>query len=451
MRSPQRDDHPKNTDKAPRGLSCSPFPLKKTNPLGPSTHHRPAFGWVQNLRIALNAVGGNKLRTSLTAGIIAIGIAALVGILTSIDALEKSLTDTFSSMGSNTLVIRNREPRGAFENRRRRIQYRPIQYREALAFVERFGFPGQGSVSGNVTWTAVIKGGGRKTNPNVNLLGTDDQYLSVGAYSLADGRNFSAIELQNGSPVIILGEEVARKLFKTVKASGKQVSVGSARYRVVGVLASKGSGFGNNADRTALMPLAHVQYAFPSTDRSYVVSFTLSDPRQLAFAEQEAVGLFRNIRRLSKVDPDNFAVTKSDSFARSLIENLAFVDLAAKAIGLITLLGAAIGLMNIMLVSVTERTREIGTRKALGATQTAIRQQFLMEALIIGQMGGLMGIVLGMAIGNAVALLVGAGFIVPWAWIFGGIVLCLLVGLVSGYYPAAKAAALDPIEALRYE
>ncbi|MFZ9499839.1 MAG: ABC transporter permease, partial [Bacteroidia bacterium] len=281
--------------------------------------------------------------------------------------------------------------------------------------------------------------------------GTDDQYLTVGSYTLADGRNFSPLELQNGAPVIILGEEVARKLFSTIKASGRQVSVGSARYRVVGVLASKGSGFGNNADRTALMPLAHIQSAYPSSERSYVVSFTLTDARQLAYAEQEAVGLFRNIRRLSRIDPDNFSITKSDSFARDLIENLSFVDMAAKAIGLITLLGAAIGLMNIMLVSVTERTREIGTRKALGATQSAIRQQFLLEALIIGQMGGLMGIVLGIVLGNSVALLVGAGFIIPWAWILGGIVLCLMVGLVSGFYPAAKAAALDPIEALRYE
>ncbi|MCF8193699.1 MAG: ABC transporter permease [Bacteroidia bacterium] len=448
---PTLDRLPQKYRQSLPGSILQSISFKKTVLLGPSTESRPVFGWVQNLRIALNSVGGNKLRTSLTAGIIAIGIAALVGILTSIDALEASLTETFSSMGSNTLVLRNREPRGAFESRRRRIQYRPIQYREALSFVERFGFPGRGSVSGNVTWTAVIKGGGRKTNPNVNLLGTDDQYLTVGSYTLADGRNFSPLELQNGAPVIILGEEVARKLFSTIKASGRQVSVGSARYRVVGVLASKGSGFGSNSDRTALMPLAHIQSAYPSSERSYVVSFTLTDPRQLAYAEQEAVGLFRNIRRLSRMDPDNFSVTKSDSFARSLIENLAFVDMAAKAIGLITLLGAAIGLMNIMLVSVTERTREIGTRKALGATQSAIRQQFLLEALIIGQMGGLMGIVLGIVLGNSVALLVGAGFIIPWAWIFGGIVLCLLVGLVSGFYPAAKAAALDPIEALRYE
>jgi putative ABC transport system permease protein len=410
-----------------------------------------SLGWTNNLRIALQAVGGNRLRTSLTAGIIGIGITALVGILTSIDALEKSITETFSSMGSNTLVIRNRPSTSGFGNRRRRIQYRPITSREAESFMRRFEFPGQGSITGNVSWTAVIKGGDRKTNPNVTLLGSDLNYLVVGGYTLSHGRNFSAMEAASGSAVILLGHEVARKLFGTDDVAGRQVSVGSSRYRVVGVIASKGSGFGNNSDRACVMPLKHMQAYYPSSDRSYVISYTLADPRQLALAEQEATGLFRNIRRINREDPDNFAVSKSDSFARGLIDNLSFIDLAAKAIGLITLMGAAIGLMNIMLVSVTERTREIGTRKALGATPAVIRQQFLLEALVIGQIGGLIGIVLGIIIGNAVALMVGVGFIVPWVWMGSGIVLCLLVGLVSGYYPAARAAALDPIEALRYE
>lgn len=409
------------------------------------------LGWKDNLRIAWQAVGGNRLRTSLTAGIIGIGITALVGILTSIDALEKSITETFSSMGSNTLVIRNRPSSSGFGNRRRRVQYRPITFQEAEAFMGRFEFSGHGSISGNVSWTAVIKGQGRKTNPNVTLMGSDENYLKVGGYSLGHGRNFSAVELQNGSAVIMLGSEVARKLFGSERVIGQQVSVGSSKYRVIGVIASKGSGFGNNSDRVCVLPLKHIQAYYPAMNRSYVISYTLSDPLQLAYAEQEAIGLFRNIRRINRRDPDNFAVSKSDSFARSLIENLAFIDLAAKAIGLITLLGAAIGLMNIMLVSVTERTREIGTRKALGATQSAIRQQFLLEALLIGQLGGIAGIVLGIAIGNTVALMVGVGFIIPWVWILSGIGLCLVVGLASGYYPAAKAASLDPIESLRYE
>ncbi len=377
---------------------------------------------------------------------------ALVGILTSIDALKASINDTFTSMGANTFTIRNRGLNIQFGGGGRRPPpKRPISWRDAETFKERFDFPAQISVSGLVSRNSVIKNADKKTNPNVVVFASDDNYLSTGGFILERGRNFTPGEIQYASNVVLLGKEVSDLLFGEKDPEGKLVKIGNGQYRVIGIVASKGSSFGGNSDRSVVIPVTNGRSFFPDANRSYVISVLVGSAELLEPATEEAMGTFRVIRKMRPEQENNFDITKSDSFASSLIENLSFISVAATAIGFITLLGAAIGLMNIMLVSVTERTREIGVRKALGANQETIRQQFLFEALVIGQLGGVLGIILGILIGNLVALVVGAGFIIPWAWIAAGVFLCLVVGLVSGYYPAAKAASLDPIEALRYE
>lgn len=407
----------------------------------------------ENISVALTAVKGQLLRTVLTSLIIAIGIMALVGILTAIDAIKSSINSNFSSMGANTFTIRNSGMGIRIGNDGKRPKrFERITYQEAQSFKESFHFPGTVAISTMATQIAEVKFENNKTNPNILVMGADAEYLATGGYSIDYGRNFSPQEVQAGSNVVIIGSELVKTLFKSGENPLEQViSVGNGKYRVIGVLKEKGSSMGFGGDKMCMLPLLHVKQRYGDEDRSYTISVLVNDVAQLEAAQGESTGLMRVIRGDRTGEESSFEIVKSDSLANMLISQLGVVTTAATAIGIITLLGAAIGLMNIMLVSVTERTREIGIRKSLGATQGNIRRQFLVEAVVICQIGGIAGIVLGVTIGNLMGLAMDAGFIVPWNWIIGGIALCFVVGIASGFYPAMKAAKLDPIEALRYE
>jgi putative ABC transport system permease protein len=407
----------------------------------------------ENIRIALGAIRGQLLRTILTVLIIALGIMALVGILTAIDALKSSINSNFTSLGANTFTIRNREMSIRIgSNGKRPKRFRSITYEEAKRFCEAYSFPAMPSVSTFASGASTMKYLSKKTNPNMRVFGGDESYLATSGYDLERGRNFSSTEIQYGNHVVILGQDIVKALFNTKEDPiDKIITIGSGKYRVIGVLKSKGNSAGFGGDKIAVLPLNNVRQYFSRPDMTYTINVLCNNSQLMEIAINEAKGLFRIIRKLSLAEENNFEITKSDNLANLLIDNLSKVTAGATVIGIITLLGAAIGLMNIMLVSVTERTREIGTRKAIGATRKTIRSQFLVEAIVICQLGGLFGILFGILIGNLIALQLGVGFIMPWNWIIGGIVLCMLVGLISGLYPALKASRLDPIEALRFE
>lgn len=407
--------------------------------------------YTENIRLSLQSIKSNRLRTILTALIIAIGLSALVGILTAISAVETRMTETFSSMGANSFTIRNRGTGIRIGNGKRPKPFKSIKFEDAVEFKKRLNTPATVSVSVFASGGSTVKYGQEKTNPNINVQGIDENGLSSQGLELSQGRGFNEAEALAGNNVCVIGSEIAKTLFKTESPLDKIINVGNNKVKVIGVLASKGSGMGANVDRAVYVPLFKAKLINSNNNPSYTITVVVPNNDLMDNIIGEATAEFRNIRKVKIASPNNFEISKSDAVAQTLIENLVYVRVGGVAIGVITLIGASIALMNIMLVSVTERTREIGIRKAIGANPAVIRKQFLIEAVVICLMGGGLGILLGIGIGNITSFAMGGSFIVPWSFIFGGFALCVFVGIASGYYPAKKASKLDPVEALRYE
>lgn len=394
------------------------------------------------------------LRALITMSIIAFGIAALVGILTAIDTAIFSMSSSFSSLGSRSFTIVPKESEIDMVVRGEKVKkVTPIKYEEAWEFKERFRLNGRVSVSSQINGAAVAKYSDEETNPVLNLIGVDENEVYTRGNTISHGRFFSQRDIETVAQQVVIGNFIVETLFndKPERAVGKRILLDGYRYRIIGVLESQGAGLNQDVDKKVMIPvtLARQRYATDNTNFNLDVAVPKSD--EMDDIISESVGLMRKVRRLKAKQDNDFEIKKADGLIKLIKENTAKLRWGAVGIGIITLLGAAIGLMNIMLVSVTERTKEIGIIKAVGATQESIVRQFLMEAIIICQLGGLLGIILGLVAGVLVSHLLKGVFVMPWSWILLGISLCMLVGLVSGLYPALKAARLDPIESLRYE
>lgn len=407
----------------------------------------------ENIKIAIDSIKSQLLRTILTVLIIAIGIMALVGILSGVSALENTISGSFSSMGSNTFNIQRYEFTAQRQSSRERQKINPvINFRNIKEFEDNYDFPFTNvGVSFYGTAFAEVKYENKKTDPEVAVIGSNENFIENAGLEIENGRSLNVFDIENSNSVCVIGSDLQKALFPEENPIDKTISVRGSKFKVVGVLKEKGSTFGNNQDLRVIMPIQKARSIYTNPNINYNLSVKVDKKDMLEGAQEDAIITFRNIRGLNPIEKNDFGIERSDDLINRVAENTAALYIAAWVISIITIFGSTIALMNIMLVSVSERTREIGVRKALGAKSKTIAFQFFMETVIIGQLGGIIGIILGILIGWGVAKGFGLDFSTPWVAMIWATSIAFIVAVVSGLYPATKAAKLDPIESLRYE
>jgi putative ABC transport system permease protein len=405
------------------------------------------------IRMALGSLGVNKLRSGLTMLGITIGVFSVIGVMTAVSALRGSVESGLSALGSDTFQFVKRAnsfgPPDSVTGRklanRRDITLAQTNRYEAL--MEGHATVAVSAGSGGAQ--AIYEG--RKTQSNVSLTGTNENYLSANKFTLEVGRNLTADDVDLARPVVLIGQDIVTRLFPSESPLDKRITIRGHVYTVIGILASKGSAFGQSLDTVALIPITRFLSDYGSRNRS--LSIATQAPSQEFYNDtiDRAITAMRTVRGLKAEDDNDFDLSSNDSLIAAFATVADTLQLGSLAISAIALVAAGVGIMNIMLVSVTERTKEIGVRKSIGARKKTILAQFLVESVVISLAGGLFGILLGVLGGNGVALMLNATVVFPWNWALAGLGVCSAIGVGFGFYPAWKAASLDPIEALRFE
>tara|TARA_B100000767_G_scaffold111004_1_gene106174 strand:+ start:753 stop:1994 length:1242 start_codon:yes stop_codon:yes gene_type:complete len=407
----------------------------------------------ENVRIALDSIKTQLLRTILTIVIMGIGIWSLVGILSAVKALETNIAGNFASMGSNTFNIERYEFSVNREGRGERKKINPIiRYDDVRNFIDIYEYPFTStSVSFAGTRSAEVRYESKKTDPEVQVYGVNENYLDNTGTLIDQGRNFTVFDIKNNTKVCLIGPDFLKSIFENENPLNKTISIRGVKFKIIGILESKGATFGNNQDLKVLLPIQVARGIFTQPNINYTISIKVVDKAMMQGAQDEALVIFRNIRGLSPIEEKNFGILRSDDLLARASDIGGVLETAAWIISIITILGSSIALMNIMLVSVTERTREIGVRKALGAKNGTISTQFLIETIVIGQFGSVLGIILGILTGVGFAAAFDFEFTLPIVAMTWATIITFVVAVLAGAYPAVKAARLDPIESLRYE
>jgi len=408
---------------------------------------------IENIKIATGNIKSQLLRTFITVFIIAIGIWALVGILAVVDALRNTMLNDYASMGANTFTISQYDAAGRMaKNKSTQVENPVITYAQALEFKKLYNYPlSKTSLSFDAASRVEVKTDVLKSDPEISIVGCDENYLSNSGLQLSTGRELSYTDITNDHFVCVVGSDFSKKMFKNSSPINQVISIRGYKFKIIGILKEQGSTFGNNEDQRVFIPIQIARNIFNPNQTNYTIKVALLQDGLLERAIDQAMVTFRNVRNLTPSHQSNFGIERSDDMIRSMLKQVDTLNAAAWIIGMITVLGSSIALMNIMLVSVTERTKEIGIRKALGAKRRTIAQQFFTETIVIGQIGGVIGTLLGIATAYIMTLALHFTFAIPWGAILAAFITTLTVAVISGLYPAIKASKLDPVEALRYE